>query len=85
MRTKLKNDYFSALANNINFASEARKVEEEFRLCRDYRITKNSDQKVISNDKLATFLKDHFKEKHVDLQPEVPNLIIPTISYHRVM
>lgn len=73
MRTKLKNDYFSALANNINFASEARKVEEEFRLCKDYRMTKNSDKKVISNDKLATFFEDHFKEKHVELQPEVTN------------
>ena len=34
-------------------------------------MTKNSDQKVISNDKLATSFEDPFKEKHVELQPEV--------------
>ena len=34
LRTKLTNDYFSNLANNINMASEQRKVEEEFRLCK---------------------------------------------------
>ena len=38
LRNKLKNDYFSDLASNINFASEARAVEEEFRLCKEYRI-----------------------------------------------
>ena len=46
MRTKLNNDYFSALADKINFASEARKVEEEFSLCKAYRMTKNSNQRL---------------------------------------
>ena len=35
MRNRLKNEYFSNLANNINIASEERKIEEEFRLCKD--------------------------------------------------
>ena len=36
MRTKLKNNYISNLAKNINLANESRKVEEEFRLCKTY-------------------------------------------------
>ena len=58
LHDRLKNDYFSDLANNINIASEARAVEEEFRLCKEYRINKPSDQMVISNEKLATFFED---------------------------
>ena len=73
MRTKLKNDYFSALANNINLANEARKVEEEFRLCKNYYMTRKSQQKIISNEKLSTFFENHFKKKQVELQPEVTN------------
>ena len=63
LRNSLKNCYFSNLANNINIANEARAVDEEFLLCREYRINKPSVQKVISNEKLATFFKDQFMEK----------------------
>jgi hypothetical protein len=73
MRTKLKIDYFLQLANNINTASESRMVEEEFRLCKNYNITKHSDKKIISDNKLSNFFKDHFKVKNIELQPEVTN------------
>ena len=73
LRVKLKNDYFSKLANDINIASEARKVEEEFRLSKSYTMTKHSEMKLISSDKLTDFFKDHLKEKPVDIQPEVLN------------
>ena len=71
LRIKLKNDYFSDLAKNINMASEARKVEEEFRLCKGYTMNKNTDPKLISTEKLSAFFQDHFSAKHVELQPEV--------------
>ena len=35
MRNKFKNYYFSKLARNINIANETRKIEEEFRLCKN--------------------------------------------------
>ena len=73
MRTKLQNDYFANLANNINIASEQRKVEEEFRLCNDYHMLKHSNKLLISNKKLSEFFEDHFKDKPVELQPEVKN------------
>ena len=57
MRNRLKNEYFSNLANNINIASEERKIEEEFRLCKNYNMHKNSDSKLITNDKLTEFLR----------------------------
>ena len=55
MRTKLKNYYFSNLAKNINLATEARKVEEEFGLCKTYSLSNHSNKQLISNDKLTTF------------------------------
>ena len=73
MRNKLKNEYFSSLANEINTVAEARKVEEEFRLCKTYTMHRNVDTNLISSDKLTEFFQDHLKEKPVSLQPEVLN------------
>ena len=73
MRNKLKNYYFSKLARNVNIDKEARKIEEEFRLCKSYTITKHSDIKQISSEKLTDFFKDHLKEKPIEIQPEVIN------------
>ena len=73
MRTNLKNQYFSRLANNINLASEARKVEEEFRLCKNYTMSKTTEQQLIINDKLNNFFQDHFKENDIEIEPEVLN------------
>ena len=52
MRTKLKNDYFSKLERNINIANEAGMIEEEFRLCKTYTMTKHSDINLVSSEKL---------------------------------
>ena len=71
MRTKLKNEYFSKLSSDINLANEARKVEEEFRLCKNYTMIKHSDKQLISNDTLSDFFENHFCAKTVELQPEV--------------
>ena len=73
MRTKLKNDYFSKLASDINIASEARKVEEEFRLCKNYTMIKHSEKKMISDEALSDFFENHFGQKDIELQPEVVN------------
>ena len=36
-------------------------------------MTKRSENKLISSDKLTEFFKDHLKEKPIDIQPEVLN------------
>ena len=61
MRKKLKKYYFYNFANNINLANEARKDEEEFRLCKTYTMGNHSNKQLISNDKLTTFFEDNFK------------------------
>ncbi len=73
MRTKLRNENFSDLANNINEASQARRVEEEFRLSKNYTMTKVSNTKLISNDALSAHFQDHLKERPIEIQPEVLN------------
>ena len=73
MRNKLKNNFYSNLANSINIASEERKIEEEFRLCKNYNMHKNSQTKLITNEKLTEFSEDHLKGKNVELQPEMIN------------
>ena len=65
--------FFANLANNINIASEERKIEEEFRLCKSYTMHKHSDTKLVTSEKLTEFFEDHLKEKNVELQPEVIN------------
>ena len=85
LRNKLKNDYFSDLAENINTVAEARKVEEEFRLCKSYNMHKTKDTKLISSEKLTEFFKDHLKEKPVDLQPEVLTPELYPHIYHRII
>ena len=71
MRTNLSNAYFSKLANNINLPAEARQVEEEFRLCKNYSLTTKSDKTLISTENLSEFFEDHFKEKSSFIQPGV--------------
>ena len=66
-------EYFSNLAKNINVANEARKVEEEFRLCKDYTMIKHSNKQRISNDNLTKHFENHFKERDIEIQPEVIN------------
>ena len=73
MRNKLKNEYFSNLANNINIANEEQKIEEEFRFCKNYTMHKNSDTKLITNESLSEFFENHLKDKNIELQPEVMN------------
>ena len=34
---------------------------------------KNSDTKLITNEKLSEFFEDHLKDKNIELQPEVMN------------
>ena len=68
MRKKLKNDYFSNLARNINTVVEARKIEEEFRLCQSYNHITHR-RHLIASEKMTEFFKE--KEKPVDWQPEV--------------
>ena len=73
----------SFFPNNINLAAEARQVEEEFRLCKNYSMTTKSDKTLISTENLSEFFEDHFKEKRSLIQPEVltpedyPHIISP--------
>ena len=66
-----------------DLAGEARQVEEEFRLCKNYSMTTKSDKTLISNEKLSAFFVDYFKEKSSVIQPEVltpenyPHIIPP--------
>ena len=83
MRNKLKNEYFSNLADNINIASEERKIEEEFRLCKNYTMHKNSDTKLITNEKLTEFFEDHLKDKNIELQRKVTFYLLKPIPLFR--
>ena len=58
-RDKLKNDYFSKKADALNSASEARDVEEEFRLAKNHSMLEKS--------------KKLFSPRSIVIQPEVEN------------
>ena len=72
-RDKLKNDYFSKKADALNTASEARDVEEEFRLAKNHSMLEKSKKLVIAPEKLTSHFKEHFSPRPVVIQPEVEN------------
>ena len=67
----LSNSYYSKKADEINYASECRNVEEEFRLAKQYKMLKSTKINIIPPEKLSEFFKDHLSQRHVELQPEV--------------
>ena len=73
MRDKLKNDYYTMKAKSINEASEARNVEEQFRLAKQYSALSNSNRLLIKPQLLTDHFKVHFSERTVVMQPEVTN------------
>ena len=82
MRDKLKNDYYTMKAKSINEASEAseaRNVEEQFRLAKQYSVLSNSNRLLTKPQLLTDHFKVHFSERMVVMQPEVTN---PTFFSH---
>ena len=73
LRDKLKNEYFKKKADAINLASEARDVEEEFRLAKNHTSLNKSKKLLIASDKLTSHFEQHFSPRPVTLQPETEN------------
>jgi len=71
-REQLKNHFYKKKATQINQAAEMRNVEEEFRLIREYKMTKRfvSKENVVRNEKLTEHFKSHFGKRHCEKQPE---------------
>ena len=76
IRTKrkiLKDQYYSKKASEINCAAEARQVEKEFQLAKNYRMHKPSSKIHISKEKLTKHFEKHFSERELELPPELVN------------
>ena len=73
-RKLLKQQFYSKKANEINCAAEARDVEKEFQLAKNYRMHKSSSSKIhISKEKLSKHFEKHFSERDLELPPELVN------------
>ena len=72
-RDKIKNEYYGKKAAAINIASEARDVEEEFRLARNYSSLNKTKRLLITPDKLKDHFEKHFSPRNLETQPEVEN------------
>ena len=57
----------------INCAAEARQVEKEFQLVKNYVMHKSSSKIDISKEKLTKHFKQHFSERVLELPPELPS------------
>ena len=73
LRDKLKNEYYSLKAKSINEASEARNIEEQFRLAKEYSALSNSNRLLIRPELLTEHFTSHFSERTVTIQPEIDN------------
>ena len=73
LRDKLKNGYFKKKADAINLASEARDVEEEFRLAKNHTSLNKSKKLLIAPEKLTSHFEQHFSPRPVTPQPEILN------------
>ena len=82
-RTKLKNDYFTSKANQLNYASEQRDTEEEFRLMKRYTSLSRVKRPMIPTKKLEGHFSEHFGARSYNPQPELeqpddyPHLLPP--------
>ena len=54
-------------------ASEARDVEEEFRLAKNHTSLNKSKKLLIASEKLTSHFEQHFSPRPVTLQPEIEN------------
>ena len=72
-RKMLKDQYYSKKASEINSAAEARQVEKEFQLAKNYRMHKPSSKIHISKEKLTKHFEKHFSERKLELPPELVN------------
>ena len=71
----LSNSYYSKKANEINYASECRNVEEEFRLAKQYKMLKSTEINTIPPEKLTEFFKDHLSQRHVEHPSKFPHIL----------
>ena len=77
----LKQQFYSKKANEINCAAEARDVEKEFQLAKNYRMHKSSSSKIhIYKKKLTKHFEKRFSERELELPPELVNPIILNTS-----
>ena len=72
-RKKLKDQYYSRKAAEINSAAEARQVEKEFYLAKSYSMHKQSPKIDIAKEKLTKHFENHFSERVLELPPELVN------------
>ena len=72
-RKMLKDQYYSKKASEINSAAEARQVEKEFQLAKNFRMHKSSSKIHISKEKLTKHFEKHFSERELELPPELLN------------
>ena len=68
--TELRNIYFKAKADQLNFASQQRNTEEEFRLMKHHTSVSRLERPLISTQKLEHF-SAHFKDRGYTIQPEL--------------
>ena len=69
----LNDQYYSKKANEINCAAEARQVEKELQLVKNFRMHKSSLKIHISNEKLTKYFEKHFSERELELPSELVN------------
>ena len=72
-RNKMENAYYSRKANQMNNASEARDVEEEFRVVRNYTALNKSKRLLIDPMKLKDHFENHIAPRPTDIQNEIEN------------
>ena len=71
-RKELKDHFYSKKAAEINNAAEARQVEKEFSLAKNYAMHKKPPSKIeISKEKLTMHFEKHFSERELELPPEL--------------
>ena len=71
MSIELKNNFFKTKADQLNFASEQRDTEQEFRMMREHTSTPRFNRPLIPNQKLEEHFSTHFSDHKYEPQPEL--------------
>ena len=82
-RKYLKNKFYKAKAEEINSAAEARQVEKEFRLAKNFSMHHQLSNISIPKPKLAKHFEQHFAARPLPLPSELENFMdFPHLNDH---
>ena len=73
LRRKLENEYYDTLGKELNEAKEKRDITEEFRIAKNFNLSKKSRKLLVTKEKLTAHFTQHFAKNEKTPPLELKN------------